>query len=667
MSESHLNAKYIGVFLYACTVLTAANLSLAASFPDKAAMEAIAESTFEVVVPKPEKDSLSYEKPLPLDLLPYTIRKDKYYPIGTAFAISPDRFVSAVHVMNLGLRSQYPQVYLRDKGGKVYAIDKFVKYSDRKDFVVFSLNDKRANTWLQINTNPSVNDRIYAVGNALGEGIVIRDGLYTSNTPENRDGEWQWIRFSAAASPGNSGGPLLDEQGKVIGIVLRKSANENLNFALPMGEVMNSKENLATVGQRPYYRLENMDMTQRGKLEKDISLPKSYSELNRELISLADQSASQLLKDLLSENKQNIFPNGAGSTRLLHQVYSATFPRLISKARDGNWDALSPSKIDNADLGNNGFLTFGSMYNSMYVRLRKPDNISMAKLFSDSKLFMDLILKGNPATRRIGPENIKITSFGKAHEEYIFTDSYQRKWQVRTWMVEYSDAKFVTLALPVPGGCIVMLRSGQTGLVDDGHIPELKTLADFIYVSYYGTLEQWREFLDARELLPPVFSSINIAFDYNKYFKYASNRFAFSYDPDLMKITRNSDLQLKFSYFNENGKNVWDVAGVVVGEDRNGQTSFAVSRNIRPPEDLSDKDRKDWEDIVNRRMPYNKTSFFKEVSTIIATVYTQKTVEKLAVAPLLYTVLYGLDGNIDQKTVEGKLDRFVQNLAVKEY
>ncbi|HLQ26818.1 MAG TPA: hypothetical protein VK138_13195, partial [Acidiferrobacterales bacterium] len=63
MSESHLNAKYIGVFLYACIVLTAANLSLAASFPDKAAMEAIAEATFEVVVPKPEKDSLSYEKP----------------------------------------------------------------------------------------------------------------------------------------------------------------------------------------------------------------------------------------------------------------------------------------------------------------------------------------------------------------------------------------------------------------------------------------------------------------------------------------------------------------------------------------------------------------------------------------------------------------------------
>jgi hypothetical protein len=69
-------------------------------------------------------------------------------------------------------------------------------------------------------------------GNALGEGIIIRDGLYTSDTPEEREGRWKWIRFSAAASPGNSGGPLVDRKGRVIGVVLRKSPSENLNVAV---------------------------------------------------------------------------------------------------------------------------------------------------------------------------------------------------------------------------------------------------------------------------------------------------------------------------------------------------------------------------------------------------------------------------------------------------
>ena len=80
------------------------------------------------------------------------------------------------------------------------------------------------------------------MGNALGEGIVIRDGLFTSETPEAQDGRWKWIRFSAAASPGNSGGPLCDASGRVIGIVIGKSPNENLNYSLPISLVLDAEE-----------------------------------------------------------------------------------------------------------------------------------------------------------------------------------------------------------------------------------------------------------------------------------------------------------------------------------------------------------------------------------------------------------------------------------------
>src|SRR5581483_8096915 len=98
---------------------------------------------------------------------------------------------------------------------------------------------------LDTNAKPSLNSVVYAVGNALGTGVVIRDGLYTSDTPEDENGRWKWMRFSAAASPGNSGGPLLDQDGKVIGVVLMKSPNENLNYALPIGEVLNATSSMA--------------------------------------------------------------------------------------------------------------------------------------------------------------------------------------------------------------------------------------------------------------------------------------------------------------------------------------------------------------------------------------------------------------------------------------
>jgi predicted RNase H-like HicB family nuclease len=232
------------------------------------------------------------------------------------------------------------------------------------------------------------------VGNALAQGIIIRDGLYTSTTPEEEAGEWQWMRFSAAASPGNSGGPLLDKDGNVIGIVLRKSENENLNYALPIAEVMKAPANVAVIHMKMKYVLDNMDMTKVDTFHKEISLPKTYEQLDREATQAITKFTDTLLKKLLAENRQNVFPNGKGSTALLNINYNAIFPHVIMKDEDGNWDAFFPKDTKNADLGNNGYLSYGGLGSTYYFLIHKPDDVSMRKFTGDSKLFMDLILKG---------------------------------------------------------------------------------------------------------------------------------------------------------------------------------------------------------------------------------------------------------------------------------
>lgn len=628
----------------------------------KESIQRLRAATYEVVVKKPVKDPLKYEKALPMDLIPYSIRSDKYYPVGTAFAIGENKFVSAAHVMYLGFDSQYEEVYLRDQAGKIIKINKFSKYSYRRDFVVFSLKNAGKGKPLSTNTKPDLNEEIYAVGNALGEGIVIRDGLYTSNTPEERNGDWKWIRFSAAASPGNSGGPLVDKNGRVIGIVLRKSRNENLNYALPISEVMNAKNNLAVLDTKLTYLLDNMDMNKTDKFRKEISLPKSYKSLDKALIKSIDKFSKDLLSGLLSENKDNIFPNGKGSEILLHKTYSANFPRLIKKAEDGFWDTFYPSKTSDSELGKNGFLSYGGMDSSYFVRIQKPDSVSLRKFYFDSKLFMDLMLKGIPVTRRVGPQQIKITSLGKADRDYVFTDSYKRKWQVRTWSLPHNDQRVVTFALPVPGGYAVILRSGSTGRTD-GQILDLEVLSEFIYLSYYGTLAQWQEFTAIKKLLPPVFNNIRITRNGNK-MSYKSDRLSFSVNKSIMKITKNSDLQLKFSYFRENGKTVWDVASVVIGEDKNTGTFFEVERNARPPKSLSDNYRADWENIVNRRIPYDAKVFVNGKRSFIGTVATKG--QGLDKKSRVYTLVYGVDGTVGQELAAQKLDGFLKVLKVTD-
>ena len=632
-------------------------------------MDAISDAVYEVVVLKPTKDSLLYEKPLPLDLIPYSIRTDKYYSIGTAFAISPSEFVSAAHVMNLGGGSQFKEVFLRDRGGKVYSIEKILKYSKNLDFVVFSLRNGKAKRFLSINKNPRINQKVYAVGNALGEGIVVRDGLYTSDTPEEEAGEWKWIRFSAAASPGNSGGPLLDQDGKVIGIVLRKSPSENLNYGVPIAEVINASKSVAVVQTRVRYFLDNMDMTKRETLKKEVHLPKTYQELDGELNAIMAQFSDKLLKDLLAENRDAIFPRGPGSTRLFYKSYNAVFPHLVMKGRDGNWDAYYPKETREADLGNNGHLTYGTLGGTVFLYIRKPDDVPLGTFYGDSKLFMDLILKGCGRYRQIGPESIKITSMGSAVEDQRFTDSYGRVWAVHTWLIEHDDRKAVTFSLPVPGGRIVMMRTDQTGNVDQGDIPDLKVLSNFIYVSYFGTFKEWQEFLTMKDLLPSVFSTLDIHIENNKIFRYKSARLSLSYGPDVMKISDKSSLQVDFSYFQEEGRPVWDINGMMITEEKYNQMSYVVSRMMKPPKELGDQYQNNWENMAERRFPYNRSAYYKDKMTLISTTDNRSNPSEKGDKPsgsVLYTVGFIKEGNVGQKEMEAKLEMFMRNLVVYE-
>ena len=632
-------------------------------------MDAISEAVYEVVVLKPTKDSLQYEKLLPMDLIPYSIRTDKYYSIGTAFAIGPSEFVSAAHVMNLGSGSQFKEVFLRDRQGKVYSIEKVLKYSKNRDFIVFSLRNAKAKRFLPVNKTPRLNQKVYAVGNALGEGIVIRDGLYTSDTPEEEAGEWKWIRFSAAASPGNSGGPLLDQSGKVIGIVLRKSPSENLNYGVPIAEVINADKRMTVVQTKVRYFLDNMDMTKRETLKKEVHLPKTYQELDSELNAIMAQFSDKLLKDLLAENRDSIFPRGPGSIRLFYKSYNAVFPHLIMKGRDSNWDAYHPKETREADVGDNGRLSYGTLGTTVFLYIRKPDDVSLRTFYGDSKVFMDLILKGLGRYRQIGPESIKITSMGRGLESYRFTDSYGRIWVVNTWLTEYDDRKVVTFSLPVPSGCIVMMRTDQTGNVDQGDIPDLKVLSDFIYVSYFGTFKEWQEFLAMKDLLPSVFSTIHIQIKNGEVFRYQSKRLTLSYSPDVIRISDKSSLQVDFSYFQEEGRAVWDVNGMMITEEKYNQTSYVVYRMMKPPKELGDQYQSNWENMVERRFPYNRSAYHKDKMTLISTIYSRSDKSEKEDAPsgsVLYTVGFIKEGNLDQKQMEAKLDLFMRNLVIYE-
>ena len=72
---------------------------------------------------------------------------------------------------------------------------------------------------------------VYAIGNALGLGLSLSEGVLAAL--RERGGR-TWLQFTAPISPGSEGGGLFDAQGRLLGLVhYRKRDGQNINFATP--------------------------------------------------------------------------------------------------------------------------------------------------------------------------------------------------------------------------------------------------------------------------------------------------------------------------------------------------------------------------------------------------------------------------------------------------
>jgi S1-C subfamily serine protease len=92
-----------------------------------------------------------------------------------------------------------------------------------------------------------------AIGNPLGLERTVTTGVISAVNRSPRgimlDG---LIQTDAAISPGNSGGPLLDSRGRVIGIntaVLSARGAQGLGFAVPINLARNVAEQILTTGR----------------------------------------------------------------------------------------------------------------------------------------------------------------------------------------------------------------------------------------------------------------------------------------------------------------------------------------------------------------------------------------------------------------------------------
>ena len=572
-------------------------------------------SVYEVVIKKESYDPLTYAQELPLDMIPYHIRTDDYTPIGTAFAVDSNILLTAAHVLALDKKSLKNKIFLRDNQMKLYSIDKILKYDNHRDFALFSVADLELENWLSLDKNIVLNTPVKAVGNAHGQGIIIREGLLTSQTPESVNGDWKWLRYSAAASPGNSGGPLINNKGNVIGIVTAKSENENLNYALPIKEVGNIETGNVFFRMDYNYAIPVSKSRDREITEFNFSLPLSVNQLRDILINEREKSYSKSFNELIANNHNEIFPYDMdGQKSLLQTIYTGSFPVFVREKDDSTWSLIQPKEINSSAISSGGEISYGDLWGDTLFLLENMEMQKIIDMFNNPRELMETILDGYLLNRNISSESIKITSMGEPEKAGKVIDSWGRAWLTASFSIPFADKSFLLYALPTPEGVI-----GFFSIVD--YYNTFPFHQDFIQMmnhvtfSYEATIENWKHFMQNNGFLPEFIR--NMSFDYiiGEEFNLDTDRISLQFDHNLIGISPQSILSIIPSFIKDLDKTTWNISRIYYFENENKRSYISLERTFPPLDKNDTKTLETWNNLQEGKYPYTGNTILSKERT----------------------------------------------------
>ena len=138
-----------------------------------------------------------------------------------------------------------------------------------------------------------VGDIAFALGNPLGVGQTVTMGIISATGRRQigilgQGGYEDFIQTDAAINQGNSGGPLVDGEGRVIGIntaiLSRTGGNIGIGFAIPTNLVSNVMESLIQTGtvQRGYLGVNLQPLSP--ELAEEFSVPDGKGALVADVV-----------------------------------------------------------------------------------------------------------------------------------------------------------------------------------------------------------------------------------------------------------------------------------------------------------------------------------------------------------------------------------------------
>jgi serine protease Do len=170
--------------------------------------------------------------------------------IGSGFIVSPDgTILTNAHVVQNASEVTVKLTDRREFKAKVVGID------PQTDVAVLKIDARNLpSVKLGDPSTLDVGEWVVAIGSPFGFENTVTSGIVSAKARALPDGTYvPFIQTDVAVNPGNSGGPLFNLQGEVVGInsqiYSRSGGYQGLSFAIPIDTALQVKDQLVRQGK----------------------------------------------------------------------------------------------------------------------------------------------------------------------------------------------------------------------------------------------------------------------------------------------------------------------------------------------------------------------------------------------------------------------------------
>jgi S1-C subfamily serine protease len=233
-----------------------------------------------------------YEKisPSVLTLEVENFRGEKF--VGSAFlSVRPGLAVTAWHVVH-----DAKEIQARFPGNKPVKVLGLVGKDEGRDLAFLEIESTKEPDMKLATVAPRVGTKVFVIGAPQGMDFSIADGLVSQL--RDVDGMRQY-QLSCPISPGNSGGPVLNDNGEIVGVISwRRADAQNMSFAVPALEVTRLQPSkTATVVAVGAFADDSTKVHAEQVVAKRKSTSSGLSDFQKALSNRAGQKVTVTLKD----------------------------------------------------------------------------------------------------------------------------------------------------------------------------------------------------------------------------------------------------------------------------------------------------------------------------------------------------------------------------------